>query len=327
MKLAIHVSTASYSFVKVFFKMLNTYSFLPIVFFTFTAQFLIMIFIVDSGSTKCDWIAVDKNGIQLFEKVRTKGLNPAILSPDELLGRIQENDVLRMHKDAVDELYFYGAGCGTEGPRLALEQVLQTYFSKATVVVKEDTLAAVYSTIENNEAAVVCILGTGSNCTFYDGEKAHQKVASLGYIIMDHASGNYFGKELIRGFYFDHMPEALKVSFAEKYNLDADFIKYNLYKQPNPNAYLASFAEFMFLNKDSSYITDMIKLGFKRFTRNMIYQFKDKLADVPVHFAGSIAYLSQDEIREVAEEMGFRVGNFVKRPIDGLVKYHTSNIT
>ena len=108
--------------------------------------------------------------------------------------------------------------------------------------------------------------------------------------------------------------------------LDEDFIKYNLYKQPNPNAYLASFAEFMFLNKESSYIKDMIKLGFKRFARNMIYQFKDKLEKIPVHFAGSIAFLSQDEIREVAEEMGFTAGNFVKRPIDGLVKYHTHQL-
>lgn len=283
-----------------------------------------MIFIVDSGSTKCDWIAVDKNGIQLFEKVRTKGLNPAILSPDELLGRIQESDILRRHKNDLEELYFYGAGCGTEGPRLALQQVLQNYFKQTKVEVHEDTLAAVYSTVENNEPAIVCILGTGSNCTYFDGKKSHQKVASLGYIIMDHASGNYFGKQLIRDYYFNHMPEALKVSFAEKYNLDADFIKYNLYKQANPNAYLASFAEFMFLNKDSEYIREMIKLGFRRFTRNMIYQFKDKLDSVPVHFAGSIAFLSQEEIKEVADEMGFRVGNFVKRPIDGLVKYHTT---
>jgi len=291
-----------------------------------------MIFIVDSGSTKCDWIAIDKNGIQLFEKIRTNGLNPAILSPDELLGRIQENDVLRMHKNDVEQLFFYGAGCGTEGPRLALQQVLKSYFRNSTVEVGEDTLAAVYSTVENSEPAIVCILGTGSNCTYFDGKQCHQKIKSLGYIIMDHASGNYFGKQLIRDYFFDHMPENLKVSFNEKYNLDADFIKYNLYKQANPNAYLASFAEFMFLNKDSNhteesqYIKEMIKLGFKRFTKNMIYQFKDKLQDVPVHFAGSIAYLSQDEIREVADEMGFRVGNFVKRPIDGLMKYHTQKL-
>jgi len=285
-----------------------------------------MIFIVDSGSTKCDWIAVDINGIQLFEKVRTKGMNPAILTPDELLGRIQENEMLNMHKNEVEKIYFYGAGCGTEGPNLALKQVLELYFINAEAEVQEDTLAAVYATIENNEPAVVCILGTGSNCTFFDGKISHQKIQSLGYILMDHASGNYFGKQLIRDYYFNHMPENLKVSFNEKYNLEPDFIKYNLYKQQNPNAYLASFAEFMFLNKESEYIREMIKLGFRRFTRNMIYQFKDKLDQVPVHFAGSIAYLSQDEIREVADEMGFKTGNFVKRPIDGLVKYHTQKL-
>ena len=285
-----------------------------------------MILIVDSGSTKCDWIAIDKNGIQLFEKVRTKGLNPAVLSPDELLGRIQENEILNINKDKVEYLFFYGAGCGTEAPKLSLKQVLQTYFLKANVFVEEDTLAAVYSTVNNNEPAIVCIMGTGSNCTYYDGKQAHQKVVPLGYSVMDFASGNYYGRELLRGYFYKSMPENLRVSFAEKYNMDPDFIKYNLYKQPNPNAYLASFAEFMFLNKDSGYITNLIKKGFKLFAENMILQFNEYLKTVPVHFAGSIAYLSQKEIKEVADDLGFEVGNFVKRPIEGLVDYHIKRI-
>lgn len=282
-----------------------------------------MIFIIDSGSTKADWIAVDENGIQLFEKIRTKGLNPAVLSPAELLGRIQENDFLSLNKNNAKEIYFYGAGCGTNGPKKALEQVLQSYFENAKVTVQEDTLAAVYSTVENNQPAIVCINGTGSNCSYFDGEKEHQKVKSLGYSVMDDASGNYFGRILIQDFFYKHMPEELRVSFADKYNMDVDFIKYNLYKQPNPNAFLASFAEFMFLNKESDYIKNLIKDGFRRFTKNMIYQFKDKLPTTPVHFAGSIAFLAQDEIKEVANEMRFTTGNFVKRPIDGLVKFHT----
>jgi N-acetylglucosamine kinase-like BadF-type ATPase len=46
--------------------------------------------------------------------------------------------------------------------------------------------------------AIVSILGTGSNCSYFDGKELHQKVQSLGYIIMDDCSGNVFGKELIR---------------------------------------------------------------------------------------------------------------------------------
>ena len=282
-----------------------------------------MILIVDSGSTKCDWLAIDSNGEQLLEKQRTKGLNPAILSAKKLRKTIKKNAVLAENSDIVSHVFFYGAGCGTEKPTLLLEDVLKELFPNAKIEVKEDTFAAVYSTISNShEAAVVCILGTGSNCCYFDGAVLHQRVRSLGYSIMDDASGNYFGKQLIRDYYFNHMPEDISVAFAHKYNVEDDFIKFNLYKQPNPNAYLANFAEFMFLNKDSEYVTNLIKNGIRLFAKNMILQFKDVLENVPVHFAGSIAFFSQDEIREVGKEMGFTVGNFQRRPIEGLVSYH-----
>ncbi len=286
-----------------------------------------MILIVDSGSTKSDWIAVDNNGNKLLEKIRTKGLNPAILSEKKLRKIILKNKDLKKNRDIVTHVYFYGAGCGTEKPVLMLKEVLENIFTGAHVEVNEDTMAAVYSTINHEkEAAVVCILGTGSNCSYFDGEKLHQRVVSLGYSIMDDASGNYYGRQLIRDYYFNHMPENVKIAFGSKFNMEADYIKYNIYKQPNPNAYLANFAEFMFLHKDSSYTIDLIKKGIRLFATNMIMQYKEELKTVPVHFAGSIAYFSQKEITEVAEEMGFKVGNFERRPIEGLVSFHTKKI-
>ena len=281
-----------------------------------------MIFIVDGGSTKCDWIAIDNQGNKLFEKVRTRGLNPEILKPHEIEERLEENDVLVQYKDKVEKVFFYGAGCGTERPTIELATVLRNFFINAVVKVQEDTMAAIYSTINGNEPAVVCILGTGSNCTYYDGEKAVQKVVSLGYILMDDASGNYFGKRLIRDYKFRHMPEDIRIAFKDKYDVDSDTIKFNIYDMPNPNAYLAKFAEFMFLYKDNAYIHNLITSGIREFTENYIFQFKEEIKSAPVHFAGSIAYLSQDEIKEVAAEMGFKVGNFVRRPIDGVVEYH-----
>lgn len=286
-----------------------------------------MILIVDSGSTKSDWIAVDNNGKQLLEKLRTKGLNPEILTEDKLKKIVKKHPDLKAHKKEVTHVFFYGAGCGTDRGKEMVHNVLKDIFLNATVVVEEDTMAAVYSTISHEtEAAVVCILGTGSNCSYFDGKKLHQRVQSLGYILMDDAAGNYYGKQLIRDYYFNQMPEDIKVSFASKYNLEADYIKYNIYKQPNPNAYLANFAEFMFLNKDSEYIVELIKEGLRLFAKNMIMQYKEELKTVPVHFAGSIAYFSQDEIKAIAKEMGFTVGNFERRPIEGLVAFHTKNL-
>lgn len=286
-----------------------------------------MILIVDSGSTKCDWIAIDKNGNQLLEKMRTKGLNPAILTEKKLAKIIKNNKSLKKNRDTVSQVFFYGAGCGTEKPRLLLQGVLETFFPNAKIQVREDTYAAVFSTIKtSNEAAVVCILGTGSNCSYFDGQEIQQRVKSLGYSIMDDASGNYYGRQLIRDYYFNNMPEDIKVAFSDRYNVEDDYIKYNLYKQPNPNTYLASHAEFMFLNKDSEYITNLIKKGIRLFAENMIMQFKEELKTVPVHFAGSIAFFSQDEIHEIAKELGFKVGNFEHRPIEGLVSYHIKNV-
>ncbi|MGM5471272.1 N-acetylglucosamine kinase [Flavobacteriaceae bacterium LMO-SS05] len=286
-----------------------------------------MVLIVDSGSTKCDWIAVDNNGKQLFDKIRTPGLNPAILTENQLKKIIKDSKELIQLKTEVSHVFFYGAGCGTDKPRTLLTHVLQFIFLNAVVEVQEDTMAAVKATLNHdNEAAVVCIMGTGSNCSYYDGVKLHQRVKSLGYIIMDDASGNYYGKQLIRDYYFNQMPESVKNAFSNTYNLEADYIKYNLYKYPNPNAFLATFAEFMFLNKDSEYIKKLIKDGLRLFAKNMILQFSEEIKTVPVHFAGSIAFFSQEEIKEVAEEFNFKVGNFARRPIEGLVKYHTKDL-
>jgi N-acetylglucosamine kinase-like BadF-type ATPase len=262
-----------------------------------------------------------------LDKIRTPGLNPAILKENELKKIIKKSKELSQINSEVTHLFFYGAGCGTEKPRTMLTHVLQFIFLNAVVEVQEDTMAAVKATLNHDdEAAVVCIMGTGSNCSYYDGNKLHQKVKSLGYIIMDDASGNYYGKQLIRDYYFNHMPVNIKVAFSSRYNIEEDFIKYHIYKKPNANAYLATFAEFMFLNKDSEYMGQLIRNGLRLFAKNMILQYKEEIKTAPVHFAGSIAFFCQEEIKEIAKEFNFKVGNFARRPIEGLVSYHTKNL-
>ena len=82
----------------------------------------------------------------------------------------------------------------------------------------------------------------------------------------------------------------------------------------------------MFSHKDTAYIKNLIKQGLRTFSKNMVLQFSEEIKTVPVHFAGSIAYLSKGEIFEIAEEFNYKVGNIVKRPIDGLVTYHINQL-
>ena len=279
--------------------------------------------IVDSGSTKTDWIAIDDSGNIIFE-TQTLGLNPQVLSEAIVEERIINNYELYRIRNEVDSTFFYGAGCGTEPPRKLMEGVLKSIFQNSKISVKEDTYAAVYSITDPGEPSIVCILGTGSNCSFYDGEIVHQKITSLGYILMDDASGNYFGRQLLRDYYFNKIPKALSDSFAEEFNLGAEEIKTNLYKKSNPNTYLATFAKFVIVNKNEPYIQGLINKGLGLFIENQISQF-DNAKELPIHFIGSISYFLKEELEAKLISYGFTLGKILKKPIEGLVSYHQFN--
>ena len=246
-----------------------------------------MILIVDSGATKSDWIALDEKGNQLFN-TQTLGLSPEVLTKEVIEDRLANNFELSKNREKVTQLFFYGAGCGTDRMKRFLKGIFADFFPNAKIEVKEDTFAAIYSTTKIGEPAIVCILGTGSNCSYYDGHQLFQKVLSLGYILMDDGSGNFFGRKLLRDYYYHKMPQDLGIKFAKEYNLDADVIKENLYKQPNPNTYLAKFARFIVENKEHPYCKGVIHKGFQQFVNNHIMQF-ELATKVPISFVGSIA--------------------------------------
>jgi N-acetylglucosamine kinase-like BadF-type ATPase len=277
----------------------------------------------DSGSTKADWIAIDQAGKVLFT-TQSLGLNPEVLTIEEIIHRLEDKFDISHNKLKATELFFYGAGCGTDRMKNFLTDVFKNYFSNAIVSVHEDTYAAVYATTPKGEKAIVCILGTGSNCSYFDGKVLHQKVQSLGYIAMDDCSGNRFGRHLLRGYYFNKMPAELAKEFEEEYNLDADYIKNNLYKEPNPNAYLATFAKFLIKHKDTPFCKGIIQAEMKDFAENYIMQF-DNCHDVLVHFVGSIAFYLKEELEATLEKYDIKVGNVLRRPIDGLIQYHILN--
>lgn len=279
--------------------------------------------LVDSGSTKADWIAIDDSGKVLFT-TQTLGLNPEVLGKDQIIARLDDRFDILHNKNSATHLYFYGAGCGTDRMKNFLTQVFQEYFSTANVVVQEDTYAAVYATTPKGEKAIVSILGTGSNCSYFDGSVLHQKVQSLGYIAMDDCSGNQFGRQLIRSYYFNKMPSELAVIFEKEYDLDADAIKHNLYKESNPNAYLATFAKFLIQHKDHEFCQNIIKSAMQDFVDFYITQYEN-CKEVPIHFIGSIAFYLKEELQFVLEKNNLKIGNVLRRPIDGLIQYHILN--
>ena len=283
-----------------------------------------MILVVDSGSTKTDWIALNENGEEIFS-TQTLGLNPQMLSNEILNERIKNNFDIYKNRKLVNKLFFYGAGCGVDSTQDRILKVFKSIFVNSKFDIKEDTYAAVYSAVDIGKPSIVNIIGTGSNCSYYNGFEVIQKVQSLGYVLMDYASGNYYGKYLIRAYYFNKMPENLRKQFSENYDLSPNTIKNKLYREENPNTYLAGFAKFLIDNKENEYFKEIIFKGLERFIDYQILQFDD-FSKVDVHYVGSIAYYLKDEIVKIGKKYNLKTGKFIKRPIIGLVDYHKRNI-
>ena len=146
-----------------------------------------MIIIVDSGATKADWAIVSKDG--KVTKTNTLGLSPEVLKPEQIKERILASDELANLLDVDCELFFYGAGCGTQDMRQLMRDLLLSLFVRSQVVVKEDTYAAVYALVTPGTPGICAILGTGSNCVYYDGQSVQTSVPSLGYMVMDEGVG------------------------------------------------------------------------------------------------------------------------------------------
>jgi N-acetylglucosamine kinase-like BadF-type ATPase len=277
-----------------------------------------MLLIADSGSTKCDWILY-KNEKEAPVRIRTKGLNPVILSKKALKEIIINSLELTNYKDLVTSIHFFGAGCGTEKNKCKIDVVLTSFFKNAIATTEEDIMAAVYAT--TIEPAVVCIIGTGSNCCYYNGNIIEVKTPALGYLLMDEASGNYFGKELIKAYYYGKMPEELEFLFKKQFNLKEKSLIRKLYHSSTPNKYLAEFARFLFENEEYPFIKKLLIEGITKFVENHVLQYKEELKKVPLHFVGSIAYHAKDYIEEVLNKKGLKAASFIRRPIDNLANH------
>lgn len=278
-----------------------------------------MIVIADSGSTKTDWIisSIPTNPNQTFA---TKGLNPNVHNDATLLAILSGTPQLMDIADQITQLHFYGAGCGTAINQQRILLLLQQLFAKAQISVKADINGAVFS-VCGSKPAIVAILGTGSNSCYTDGENVFANDFSLGFILGDEGSGSYFGKRLLRDYFYQLLPEPLTQSFKETYGLTRDELIERVYQSPAPNEFIASFLPFFAANKTHPYCKYFIEFGLMEFLKIYILRFEN-YKNVPVHFVGSVAHVFDEELRRCCEELSIIVGQIIKHPIEQLLQYH-----
>ena len=277
-----------------------------------------MILIADSGSTKTDWCLVEHG--EVLQQIFTKGTNPFFQSEEEISNEIAANLLPQLKTPEVDAVYFYGAGCAfpdkIETVRRAILRHLQV---KGEVEVSTDMLAAARG-LCGHRAGIACIMGTGSNSCYYDGEKIVQNVSPLGFILGDEGSGACLGKLLVGDILKNQMTPELKEKFLSQFNLTPTDIIDRVYRKPFPNRFLASLSPFLAQNLNEPCIHSLVLNSFKSFLKRNVMQYDYQNHEV--HFIGSVAYYYKDVLAQATDEMGIRLGTILKSPMEGLITYH-----
>jgi N-acetylglucosamine kinase-like BadF-type ATPase len=277
-----------------------------------------MILIADSGSTKTFW-ALLQDGNQK-KTIQTQGMNPYFTSPEMMREIIQDELILHLTGDEVTHLCFYGAGCSTPKNNELIRTQLQRYFREAQIQVFHDILGAARA-LFGRDRGIACILGTGCNSCFYDGNDVFAGIPSLGYLFGDEGAGSNLGKKLIGRYLKEELPEPLKAAFDDRYNFSLEDILNALYNKPFPNRFLASFSLFLKDHLENPYVHDLIYSSFIEFIEAHIIKY-DRYTAYSVGFIGSIASQYREILHKAAQSKGIIVSKILQEPMEGLVEYH-----
>lgn len=278
------------------------------------------ILIADSGSTKTDWVLLDKNNV--ISQFQTIGFNPYFQSSNDICSEIQHNFLphIATQLDKIESIAYYGAGCSTPDKIQVVKQGLYLAFGNINTEVNHDLLAAARA-LCGKEKGIACILGTGSNSCLYDGKDVIENVPSVGYFFGDHGSGAAIGKSFIQQYFDEKLPAHLHAAF-EKAGYHREVILENMYKKPMPSKYLANVSSFLSEFNNDTFVQQLIKQCFIDFFDSQVSKYTNA-KDLPVNSVGSIGYYYKDLLILTAKEKGFIIGNIIKSPIEGLIKFHS----
>jgi N-acetylglucosamine kinase-like BadF-type ATPase len=273
--------------------------------------------IADSGATKAEWCLLDGKKKKTFY---TQGLSPYFLSTEQITTIINKELKGKLKNVLPAEVYFYGTGCSNPGNVSNVKKAIAKSFPGSKVAVNTDLLGAAKALCGNNKG-IACILGTGSNSCYYNGRAVAKNSPGLSYVLGDEGSGAYLGKKVVQYYLYGTFDADLMDRFNASFNTTKTDILDAVYKKPLPNRYLASFTMFLAENRGHFMVENIIEDGINDFFFHHICKYGESWK-LPIHFAGSVAYGFKDVIKEMCRSYELELGTILKKPMDGLIKYH-----
>lgn len=275
--------------------------------------------IADAGSTKTEWAII---GLRKTKTIETPGISPYFLNAEQIAELLKAELLDKIKKYDIDEIHYYGTGCMNIQNKKIVKNGLRSVFPKTTIHVTHDVDGAARA-LCGNKKGVACILGTGSGACYYNGKQIKKNRTGLGYVLGDEGSGAYLGKKVLQYYLYNTFDEDLRARFDAAYITNAAEILENVYKKPLPNRYLATFAKFLAENRGHYMIENIIEDGINDFFFMHLCKFSESWKH-PINFVGGIAYAFRDVVKEICDTYNFEMGNVLKKPMDGLIKYHSN---
>ncbi len=276
-----------------------------------------MLLLGDSGSTKTDWRLIQGNTI--LQQLESPGLNPNFHSSESISNAMK---VMKLPEDCqLDEIILYAAGCSSLEKRDFLNQAILKVFPKANVQVEHDLLGAARAAC-GKRPGLAGILGTGSNCCYYDGKTILRSFRSGGYSIGDEGGGVDIGRRVLKAWIEGNLPEELIKAFDQRYKISYDEILQALYKEDFPNRFMAKFSQFGFHHKAHPFIQAIILKSFDAYFKVQVLRHPEA-KKLDLNLIGSVAFYYEDILRNVAEKHGVRIGTILEKPIAGMALYHS----
>jgi glucosamine kinase len=277
--------------------------------------------VVYSGSNYAEWRLFDRE--RTIASFKTSGINPYFNDEKQIIQLLSKNINLIHHAEEIKRIYFFGAGSFSTELKNTVHNAFLIFFKFGKVTVEHDITAAAIACCKNSPG-IISIIGSGSNAAWYDGKKVKTNNYGLGYILADEGSGNWLGRQLVREFMNETLPENIRKKFVQRYDPERKTLLEKIYRQKQPAVYLSSFTEFFIDNQEDSYIKGIIKHGFDTLMHTYLLPLHDEHPEAFLYFAGSVAASFQNHLHEAAADANLKIATIIKEPINNLLTYYSS---
>lgn len=277
---------------------------------------------IGGSSSRWAWLADGGPAITLpIQGGSLPGFNP--VSGDAGLFAAGIRDGFEEHLPAAagaTNVIVYGAGCGSAPRRAAMRAAIASIWPAASIEVATDLLGAARG-LCGAGSGLVMVLGTGMNAGWYDGDRLHQPMPSLGYMLGDEGSGADIGRALLQDAFYRRMPEPVRTALFGAEGPVVDEVIEEVYGSPFPAKALAARTALLAPLLHEPYVRELVLSRFHALLEIAVPFFTQEQR-ARVHATGSVAWGFRELLANCLFDHGMELTAVERDPLQGLVRWH-----